>query len=140
MTPVKILTFCLVVMTASFSLAFSQEEAALKAETDKAAVDVTIGASIYKSKCAFCHGDNGDGQGPSGKFLKPPPGDFTDSQWIHGGEMEDIVKVIREGVDGTAMVGFASALTEEEIEAIAAFVQQFSKPVEEPSEESEAQE
>lgn len=101
--------------------------AAAQEESTKAkAPDLKIGQSVYTSKCAFCHGEKGDGQGPSGKFLKPPPGNFIDTEWIHGGEMEDLVKTIKEGVKGTAMVGFANTLTEDEIRSVAAYVKQFS--------------
>jgi mono/diheme cytochrome c family protein len=109
------------ILTGFVSLAFGQEEPA-KAK----APDLAVGESVYKSKCAFCHGDAGDGQGPSGKFLKPSPGNFTDSEWIHGGEIADIVNTIKKGVSGTAMVGFEKTLTEEEIQSVAAYVKQFS--------------
>jgi mono/diheme cytochrome c family protein len=34
---------------------------------------------LYTSRCAACHGDTGKGDGPAGKFLKPPPSDFKTS-------------------------------------------------------------
>lgn len=129
----------LVVSLAAF-IAFVVAPAAAQEDAEKAAgIDTSIGASVYKSKCSFCHGENGDGQGPSGKFLKPPPGNFTDEEWIHGGEMEDIIKVIKGGVEGTAMVGFANTLTDEEIKSLAAYVKSFSAS-EESAEEEEAPE
>ena len=139
MSLMKICTFLFSITLLSFSSGLAQEKAAEKTGKEETVIDVTIGASIFKSKCAFCHGDNGDGQGPSGKFLKPPPGDFTDSEWIHGGDMDSIVKTITEGVEGTAMVGFANALTDEEIKSVAAFVQQFSKPSGESAEKEAGQ-
>src|SRR3990167_11432776 len=32
---------------------------------------------IYDKKCWWCHGENGAGDGPAGKFLNPPPRDLT---------------------------------------------------------------
>ena len=121
MKRMKVIFFSIAMLAVCVSLAAAQEEPA-KAK----APDLRVGESIFKSKCAFCHGDTGDGQGPSGKFLKPPPGNFTDAAWIHGGEMENIITTIKEGVKGTAMVGFGSTLTENEIRSVAAFVQYFS--------------
>jgi len=137
MTMKKVFLFSLVILIAGFTLALTQEEAGKEAVEEKSSVDLAGGESIYKAKCAFCHGDEGDGQGPSGKFLKPPPGNFTDQEWIHGGEIDDIAKTIKEGVSGTAMVGFANALTEDEIRSIAAYVKQFSGEAEEADESSE---
>jgi mono/diheme cytochrome c family protein len=35
--------------------------------------------SIYASKCASCHGEKGDGRGPSAANLSPKPTDFTNA-------------------------------------------------------------
>src|SRR5579871_5582326 len=35
--------------------------------------------AIYSESCAECHGDKGHGDGPAGKYLKPPPTDFGTS-------------------------------------------------------------
>jgi len=113
----------------------SEEEKEKSAETAVPAV-----AKTYKSKCAFCHGDEGDGSGPSGKFLKPPPSDFTDDEWKHGGKIEDIISVISNGVEGTAMVGFSKVLSEEDIKALAEYVKNFSAAGEEGEKTAEAEE
>jgi mono/diheme cytochrome c family protein len=36
-------------------------------------------AQLYAQRCASCHGANGKGDGPAGKYLKPPPTDFATS-------------------------------------------------------------
>ncbi len=47
------------------------------------------GKSIFKSACAVCHGDKGQGLvGPN----------LTDDYWIHGGSVKDIFTVIKYGV------------------------------------------
>ncbi len=38
---------------------------------------VERGRVIYLAMCAGCHGEHGDGRGPSKPFLNPPPMDFT---------------------------------------------------------------
>lgn len=35
-------------------------------------------AKLYESKCAKCHGKDGDGTGKKGRDLKPAPTDFRD--------------------------------------------------------------
>ena len=34
------------------------------------------GKPIFEKNCVMCHGASGKGDGPAGKMLKPPPGDF----------------------------------------------------------------
>jgi mono/diheme cytochrome c family protein len=40
------------------------------------------GKQIYDQACAVCHGDHGDGHGPAGQNLRPPPPDFTEEHAI----------------------------------------------------------
>jgi len=37
------------------------------------------GKQIYEQACAVCHGGDGDGHGPAGPSLRPPPPDFTEA-------------------------------------------------------------
>src|SRR6266404_2130880 len=50
---------------------------------------------IYTQKCAPCHGANGKGDGPAGKFLNPPPKDFATA--LNGKGDDWIAKVITQG-------------------------------------------
>ncbi|MFY4730677.1 cbb3-type cytochrome c oxidase subunit II, partial [Nitrospira sp. BLG_2] len=36
-----------------------------------------LGQAVYSRRCAGCHGEKGDGKGPSAPFLNPKPRDFT---------------------------------------------------------------
>ncbi len=36
-----------------------------------------LGQTVYSRRCSGCHGDKGDGKGPSAEFLNPKPRDFT---------------------------------------------------------------
>jgi cbb3-type cytochrome oxidase cytochrome c subunit/cytochrome c553 len=38
---------------------------------------LSLGKAVYERRCSGCHGDKGNGQGPSAKFLDPKPRDFT---------------------------------------------------------------
>jgi mono/diheme cytochrome c family protein len=43
---------------------------------------IARGKEIYAAKCALCHGDKGDGQGPAAASLPLKPGDFTDRKMV----------------------------------------------------------
>jgi mono/diheme cytochrome c family protein len=74
---------------------------------------------LYKTNCQACHGP--DGESP----LEPLS--FVDDAWKHGSSLQDIVKVVTEGVDSTPMLAFKEKLTKEEILAIAKLVRSFDK-------------
>ena len=93
------------------------------------------GEAIYRERCAFCHGDNGDGNGPAARYLSPRPRDFTSSQFkfraTASGELplrEDVIKIVREGVRGTAMPRWEDVLSQAEIEAVVDYVTQSFVP------------
>ena len=50
---------------------------------------------VRAQKCAECHGANGKGDGPAGKFLTPPPKDFATA--LNGKGDDWIAKVITQG-------------------------------------------
>jgi mono/diheme cytochrome c family protein len=41
------------------------------------ALGAPSGATLYAKKCAPCHGRTGNGDGPSGVLLRPPPQPFS---------------------------------------------------------------
>jgi mono/diheme cytochrome c family protein len=43
---------------------------------------IATGKEIYAAKCAVCHGERGDGKGPTAASLAVKPGDFTDKQMV----------------------------------------------------------
>ncbi len=59
--------------------------------------DAAKGKPIYQMYCVTCHGEAGDGQGPVGKTLNPPPRDFTQGDFKYGGTDQDIFDVISNG-------------------------------------------
>ena len=59
--------------------------------------DDTGAQGIFMTYCSTCHGPTGDGQGPVGKVLDPPPRDFTKGDFKYGGTDQDIFDVISDG-------------------------------------------
>jgi mono/diheme cytochrome c family protein len=60
-------------------------------------VEVAKGKQVYSIYCVTCHGPNGDGKGPVGVTLDPPPRDFTKGDFKYGGTDQDIMEVITNG-------------------------------------------
>jgi len=67
------------------------------------------GKKIYDQICATCHGANGDGKGPAGAVLNPPPSDFRKplKEWPNTkGDPQKIFEVISKGIPSSAMIGW----------------------------------
>jgi len=93
------------------------------------------GAAIYRERCAFCHGENGDGNGPVARYLSPRPRDFTSNQFkfrsTASGELplrKDVINVVKKGVPGTAMPRWEEVLSQAEIEAVVDYLTQTFVP------------
>ncbi|MFO0820082.1 MAG: c-type cytochrome [Pirellulales bacterium] len=87
-----------------------------------------LGAAVYTTQCAPCHGTTGDGQGPAGKYLNPPPRDyrlgrfkFNSTPRGYKPRREDLVRIIRRGAKGTSMPSFRW-LPDDELEAVIGYV------------------
>ncbi len=71
------------------------------------------GRSVYQSKCASCHGDQGQGGiGPN----------LCDRFWIHGGKGVEIEKTVSEGVAEKGMPPWGGILTRDERREIVGFL------------------
>jgi len=110
---------------------FMSRPALVLSAAERSAQAPVDGEAVYRERCAFCHGDNGDGNGPVAKYLSPRPRDFTSSQFkfrtTASGELplrEDVIKIVREGVRGTAMPRWEDVLSQAEIEAVVDYVTQ----------------
>ncbi len=93
------------------------------------------GQAIYQERCAFCHGDQGDGNGPVARYLNPRPRDFTAGQFkfrtTASGELplrQDVIDIVKSGVRGTAMPRWEGVLPDAEIEAVVDYVTQSFVP------------
>jgi cytochrome c oxidase cbb3-type subunit 3 len=85
------------------------------------------GRELFLSRCVSCHGTRGKGDGPIAAGLSgPPPGDLTDNFWKHGDRPEQVVRVISNGIQGTAMSAWSGSYSESQIRALAAYVYQLA--------------
>ena len=85
------------------------------------------GKKLYEQNCAPCHGAKGDGKGPAGLALKPPPRTFNLplSQWTYSkGDLKKVFEVITKGIPNTAMVKW-DHLSEQERWALVYYVAEF---------------
>ncbi len=81
------------------------------------------GRSLYNDKCTLCHGVKGDGKGPAGVTLSPPPTDFTNPGYWQKTNDKKIADAISNGVG----VMPAFDLKPDEIKAIIAYMRTFKK-------------
>ena len=74
---------------------------------------VARGQKAFQSKCASCHGDQGQGGiGPN----------LADAYWIHGGKLVEIAKTITDGVSDKGMPPWGPVVGIPEIQALTAFI------------------
>ena len=74
---------------------------------------VAAGEAIYTQNCLMCHG--AELEGGIGTAL-------NDDEWIHGGEAEDVIRIITEGVPEKGMLTWGPILGPEKINQVAAYV------------------
>lgn len=74
---------------------------------------VAAGEEIYTQNCLMCHG--GELEGGIGVAL-------NDDEWIHGGEPEDVIRIITEGVPEKGMLTWGPILGPEKVNQVAAYV------------------
>ena len=74
---------------------------------------------LYGSMCQACHGP--DGKSPIKDMS------FVGRKWKHGTKTADMIKVITDGVPGTAMLPFEGRLTEQQIRDLARYVRSLDK-------------
>lgn len=77
------------------------------------AAELADGQAFFEAQCAVCH--KADGGGLAGPNL-------TDNYWRNGGSISDVYKVIKNGVQGTAMIAWESQLNPVRIRNVASYV------------------
>jgi mono/diheme cytochrome c family protein len=87
---------------------------------------------MYRAHCAHCHGISGDGAGPTAAALNPYPRDFRLGKFKFKSTPlrkpptdEDLTRVIREGIPGTAMPSFRT-LPDDDVVALVDYVKYLS--------------
>ena len=83
--------------------------------------DAARGKSIYQSKCVTCHGPEGKGDGPIGKALKPPAGDFSSAE-SKKKSADELRGIIENGKPKTSMAAWGKQLKETEVQDVLAYV------------------
>jgi mono/diheme cytochrome c family protein len=90
------------------------------------------GEQAYVQYCRACHGDAGDGKGPAARGLRPPPRDFTLGVFkfasVPAGTLpvdEDLHRIVRSGLHGTAMLAW-NGVPEEKVQQIIQYLKTFS--------------
>jgi cytochrome c oxidase cbb3-type subunit 3 len=74
---------------------------------------VAAGEEIYTQNCLMCHGAELEGG------IGTP---LNDDEWIHGGEAEDVIRIITEGVPEKGMLTWGPILGPEKVNQVAAYV------------------
>ena len=97
-------------------------------------------AQLYKTHCAVCHGDGGDGQTRARFGLNPPPRDFTTALAANELSRARMIAAVTHGRDGTAMVAWDNRLSAQEIAAVVDYIREAfmmaptAEPLPQPSE------
>ena len=97
------------------------------------AAELERGQELYERYCAICHGERGDGLGPSAALMWPPPRDFTTAQFKFAGAPDgslahdaELTRIVRGGLAGTAMQPWD--LPDPELAAVLDYLKTFSPP------------
>ncbi len=97
------------------------------------ASDATRGKAVYDRRCVECHGTAGQGDGPAAHLLTPRPRDFTLGRYkIRSTETgsiptdADLVRSVRKGLYGSAMPGWETLISDNDISDVVAFVKTLS--------------
>lgn len=76
--------------------------------------------------CKQCHGEKGDGRGPLGGGLVPPPRNFTCGQTMNDLSDGQLFWVIKKGSPGTGMMAFAG-LPDEQVWQLIQYIRTLAK-------------
>lgn len=77
------------------------------------AESIAAGSEIFTTTCASCHkADLTGGIGPN----------LVDAEWVHGGQPQDVLKTITEGVAAKGMPAWGAILGPKKVQQVAAFV------------------
>ncbi len=89
---------------------------------------LSMGAGVYQTQCASCHGAVGRGDGPAALRLDPAPADLSDFRGLATATPLDFYRRITIGVAGTAMPAYENRLTSEERWAVALYTSTLRLP------------
>jgi len=75
---------------------------------------IASGKALYAQECAACHGESGQGNGPLGLSLNPPPSNLTEHAVVGIHTDTQLFDWITFGYPNSAMPGFGDQLNEKE--------------------------
>ena len=90
---------------------------------------LAMGKETFTTTCAPCHGMEGKGDGAAAAALDPKPADFTDDSHSRYYSDAGRLYIIQNGVEGTGMVGWKAALSEEQLMNVYLYVRSLRVPV-----------
>ena len=100
--------------------------------TEISVAKLESGREKYMLYCRACHGEEGDGRGPAGIGLRPPPRNFKEGVFKFGGvpagELPtdaQLKRVIKNGLQGTAMLPWA--VPDQDLDEIVQYIKTFSE-------------
>lgn len=116
------LTLLLVALASVLSVASAQKAPEASEE----------GKRVYEKSCAHCHGTEGRGDGSAAENLLPKPRDFTRGLYkirsTEAGQLptdQDLFDIITEGMPGSSMPGWETALNANERWEVVAYIKTF---------------
>ena len=107
-----------------FSWPVPEEAKQLKNPVQPSDAALQSAKTVYKNKCANCHGDTGAGDGPDAERYDPPPADFTDTKLMNSRTDGELFYKISEGKK--PMPVFKAKLTEEQRWQLVLLLRSFS--------------
>jgi mono/diheme cytochrome c family protein len=96
--------------------------------------DVEQGESLYRARCAECHGLEGKGDGAKAPFLSPRPGNLVSAATSAKSDQE-LLKIIANGKPRTSMPSWNGTLSSEEQRAVLNYIRslvRFTRPLTPP--------
>lgn len=88
---------------------------------------VRRGFEAWAVLCAPCHGQTGKGDGEVAPLLEVDVGDLTNVETLLFTDDHDRIELIAEGLPDSPMIGWKDVLTDEEIDAVNAYMHYFQK-------------
>lgn len=102
------------------------------------------GKDLYKLRCEVCHGETGMGDGIAAERMYPKPRDFSLALFkykVSPGTLlprdEDLFNTIKFGLDGTGMPGWASLMSDEQINSLLPVIKSFDVTAAWPPEDAD---
>ena len=86
---------------------------------------LAAGKRFYTQFCATCHGPVGKGDGATAGADQPS--DLTDGAWDYGASDGEIFVVIRDGLTGKDMGGYAGRISDNDIWNVVNFIHTLSR-------------